>query len=352
MSTSSGLQRADGHVAVLDGVRAVSILMVLSGHLLPLGPKFLALNAPAATGGMSLFFVLSGFLITRFLLESHSLLEFYVKRLARILPLAYLYMISVFLLFDHDWRHLLSELTFTINFQPDQFNEYNTHLWSLCVEIQFYLVVGLIFALLRRQAKWLILGLCAAATVARICEPGLAASSFTQVRGDEILAGSLLCLSVSGAYGDHGRFWRLLGRLTPLLAIGVILCSHPAMGVLNDARAYVGAMFVGSVLFCAWSPITVALSSRPMAYIAKISYALYVIHPAAASGVLAGGPKWFLYLVKRPITLAITFALANLSTYGYEAFWTGRARRFLTARRSRLQQSAALAPAAAVIAAE
>ncbi|HKT54985.1 MAG TPA: acyltransferase family protein, partial [Caulobacteraceae bacterium] len=90
MSVSSDLQRPNGHLAVLDGVRAVSILLVLSGHLLPLGPKVLGLNAPAATGGMSLFFVLSGFLITRFLLESDSLVEFYVKRLARIVPLAYL----------------------------------------------------------------------------------------------------------------------------------------------------------------------------------------------------------------------------------------------------------------------
>ena len=49
---------------VLDGWRGISILCVLSAHMLPLGPKSWQLNATTATIGMSIFFTLSGFLIT------------------------------------------------------------------------------------------------------------------------------------------------------------------------------------------------------------------------------------------------------------------------------------------------
>ena len=52
-----------GRLPALDGLRAISILLVLAAHMLPLGPKILGLNFTAGAMGMSLFFALSGFLI-------------------------------------------------------------------------------------------------------------------------------------------------------------------------------------------------------------------------------------------------------------------------------------------------
>jgi hypothetical protein len=49
---------------------------------------------------------------------------------------------------------------------------------------------------------------------------------------------------------------------------------------------------------------------------------------------MSGGPKWLLYLVKRPITLAITFVLAHLSTFYYERRWIDLGRRIVRARRT------------------
>src|SRR5580698_562328 len=196
MSTSSGLQRADGHVAVLDGVRAVSILMVLAGHLLPLGPKALQLNALSASMGMSLFFILSGFLITRTLLDNKSLAEFLIKRLFRILPLAYLFMLVVFVLFDHDIYALVNEFAFTLNYHTGSINDFNGHLWSLCVEAQFYAVIGLLFRLARKPAPYLVLGLCLIVTTLKVMAHAQY-SMQTHLRGDELLAGSLLCLSLN-----------------------------------------------------------------------------------------------------------------------------------------------------------
>ncbi len=87
-------QRAvtSGHLAVLDGWRGISILCVLAAHLLPLGPKLLQLNEMVAVIGMAMFFTLSGFLITRFLLEHTNIVDFLIRRFARIIPLAWLAM--------------------------------------------------------------------------------------------------------------------------------------------------------------------------------------------------------------------------------------------------------------------
>ncbi|MFI4935243.1 MAG: acyltransferase family protein [Caulobacterales bacterium] len=322
-----------GHIGVLDGVRAVSILAVLAGHLLPLGPKFLQLNGVAAGCGMSLFFTLSGFLITRLLISDNTLVDFLVRRLARIIPLAYLYCLVVFVLFRGQLSSLFYELSFTLNYNYQYANEFNAHLWSLCIEVQFYLIVGVLFRLLGLRAKWVILALCLILTAMRL-QAEATYSTFTHLRGDEILTGSILCLSTAGALGDHRRLWSFLGGMTPVLALLLLVTCHPSGGYVACLRAYAAALLVGSVMHSRRAWLTALLTSKPMTYIAKISYALYIIHPAAAAGFMGGGPKWLLYMVKRPVTLAVSFALAHLSTFRFEAWWMELGRRFVSARRA------------------
>lgn len=69
--------KSTDHVHVLDGWRGISILLVLAAHLLPLGPKIWHLNVAAGVAGMVLFFVLSGFPITSFLLKEKTIPDFY-----------------------------------------------------------------------------------------------------------------------------------------------------------------------------------------------------------------------------------------------------------------------------------
>src|SRR5206468_10482977 len=83
-----------GRLSLLDGWRALSILLVLAAHLLPLGPKWLELNDAIAPMGMALFFTLSGFLITRLLL-SVDVRSFLIRRFCRIVPLAWLAILIV-----------------------------------------------------------------------------------------------------------------------------------------------------------------------------------------------------------------------------------------------------------------
>ena len=311
------------HIKALDGVRALSIILVISGHLLPLGPKVLQLNEAAASSGMALFFILSGFLITRLLIENNNLFEFLVKRLARIVPLAFLFMAVVFFCFDRNLTALWRELSFTLNDYPEAIDTFNPHLWSLCVEVQFYLVMGLLFRFARPAAPFVIVGLCLLVTVLKVIahDPW---SMRTELRGDELLAGSLLYMSVSGLFGDHGRLWRRIEPFTPVLAVLLLLSSRAGMGPLDYVRAYLAMLLVGSDAWRRGGHVAGAGVGAPGPWPTspRISYALYIIHMgawAAVTGKLGMGSTIGRMLVQRPLTFAITIPLAHLSTFYYEA---------------------------------
>lgn len=102
----------------MDGWRALSILLVLAGHLLPLGPKSWNANWSAASTGMVLFFTLCGFLITRFLLARADVLDFLLRRSFRILPLAWLTMTVLTLVGGADLTTFLANFLFVANLPP------------------------------------------------------------------------------------------------------------------------------------------------------------------------------------------------------------------------------------------
>jgi peptidoglycan/LPS O-acetylase OafA/YrhL len=155
----------------LDGLRAISILAVLACHLLPLGPKALRLNETSGAMGMSLFFALSGFLITKNLLAGQAPGDFFVRRLTRILPLAYAYLVFVFLIFTCEPKTLSVNLFFVENYATDYLT-LDGHFWSLCVEVHFYLAIGLIVWLFGKRGIFLVVPLCVAVTLLRVFEGG------------------------------------------------------------------------------------------------------------------------------------------------------------------------------------
>src|SRR5258708_33502209 len=152
----------------LDGLRAISILLVLSAHMLPLGPKALHLNASAGAMGMALFFALSGFLVTSNLLTGQGVYSFFIRRLTRILPLAYLYLIAVYLLASYNPDMLPGNILFIENYVHSYLNDWNAHFWSLCVEVHFYFAIGLIVAIFGTRGIWILLPACLAVTMLRI----------------------------------------------------------------------------------------------------------------------------------------------------------------------------------------
>src|SRR5215218_2561998 len=109
----------------LDGLRGISILLVLFAHSRP--RDLVALQY--AQLGVSIFFVISGYIITRLLLEEHartgdiSLSKFYLRRTVRILPVLYMYLLVLALLKKHgfillDRNGLFGSLTFLWSIWP------------------------------------------------------------------------------------------------------------------------------------------------------------------------------------------------------------------------------------------
>ena len=321
-NSSTSKEEISHHVrfGVLDGWRAVSILTILACHLLPLGPKAWELNEMAAPLGMSLFFTLSGFLISSNLLRNPSVPPFLIRRLARILPLAYLATIIFLTMQIKTLDYYINTFLFTLYYRWQFLTPLTSPLWSLCVEIHFYLIIALLVGLFGKRGIFLLPFLGLAITAWRVYA-GVYVSLFTHERGDEILAGVTLALIYADQLGPLGRSIRLgLSRL-PLLvfACAFLISCHPLSGPLQYLRPYLGATVVGHTLFATGSKFPI-LNSRVMRYIAEISYALYVIHPLARYGWFDSGTKLAKYL-KRPLTFAVIFALAHISTFSFERHW-------------------------------
>lgn len=146
----------------LDGVRAFSIAIVLFGHLnVGIKSQLLTTIFGYGTFGVQFFFVLSGILITTLILKeklktnSVDLKSFYIRRTLRILPLAFLFIITTILLNQFfqlgiSLRSFLHAATFTENFNSER-SYYTSHFWSLSIEEQFYLIFPL---LLKKNVKW------------------------------------------------------------------------------------------------------------------------------------------------------------------------------------------------------
>jgi peptidoglycan/LPS O-acetylase OafA/YrhL len=314
---------------ILDGLRAISILLVLADHLLPLGPKMLQLNATAGSMGMSLFFALSGFLIISGLFRNPDISEFMARRLARILPLAYLYTVAVFFMLSFDPKALLWTDLFVVNYLTQYLNGWNAHFWSLCVEMQFYFAIALVLLVAGRRGLWIVWPACLLITLLRVLHGEAYVEIRTHLRVDEILSGA--CAATLYQSGVRIRF-----ASTIMIAAALLwtISGFPLAGPLQYLRPYATALLLLASLQYGADNSETILASRPMRYIAKISYALYVFHPASAHGWMSEGSLMTKYLIKRPISFALTFVLAHLSTFYWETRWQLLCKRWVQRRRA------------------
>lgn len=158
-------------IKILDGVRGLSILMVLFSHLTILSPnnwfsKLLLSFSYLGRFGVNLFFILSGFLITLVLLKTKQsksyFKNFYIRRILRILPVYYLFLFLGYFIFpyfaneynqanslnaikkDYIWyMTFLSNILYTIKNQTSNISSFDIT-WSLCIEEHFYLIYPII----------------------------------------------------------------------------------------------------------------------------------------------------------------------------------------------------------------
>ena len=314
---------------VLDGLRAVSILLVLAAHMFPLGPKPFALNHTVGAMGMSLFFALSGFLITRVLLHNADILDFMVKRTARIVPLAYLYAFLVFTVLVFEPGEIFWTASFLINYFPEHLNEYNAHYWSLCVEIQFYAAIALVVLVAKTKGLWIVWPASLLITALRVSY-GAYIDIQTHLRVDEILAGAC----VATIYDVSWQRWSKSAGSAVMVAAGLwFLSSSPHSGWVQYLRPYATGLVLSAVLCHDNTMLARGLSAGLLRHVAAMSYALYVIHPISVLGWWNQGSIAELYLLKRPISVIVTFVLALISTRYWERYWLGAAKSWSARRK-------------------
>jgi peptidoglycan/LPS O-acetylase OafA/YrhL len=326
----------DRRIPSLDGLRAISILMVLLWHARSTNGFPARQYDPLAVVdfgnlGVRVFFVISGFLITGLLLRERerrgriSLRHFYFRRVFRIFP-AYFAFIAVVLAFVRSgWlppierSTLVHAATFTMNYA--RHSEWAIgHFWSLSVEEQFYLLWPPILALAgTRRAFHAALAYVLLVPVLRLAlflfVPGYYAdigAAFETV-GDAIAVGCLLA-----RYRDDlwSRKWYrdlLTSRwmlLVPLLVlVAAALDGRPRISYLVG----IPVKNVGIALLIDWAVrfpagrVGAVLNSRLAVWIGTMSYSLYVWQQPFLDRRYEAG--W----IRFPLNVVYAFVVALLS---------------------------------------
>ncbi len=273
----------------LDGLRAMSILFVIIGHRWNL-----SWAATVFSGfGVHVFFVLSGYLITRLLQEEHArsgridLLAFYRRRCFRIFPAAFTYMLVIALLYPVARPALVYAATYTVSYHLLSTPSVFLHLWSLSVEEQFYLLwpLALLLGFARRAwVAWLAMFLAAGFRLALALSPHYSAAyvhnTFPSTM-DSIAAGCLLAIYERQIRKHWG--WMAHGGLViavPVTAwtLDVVLYGEPSSPAVQSMSALWGIV---PLLIALWVFIVIErrdwIFNNPVAStIGVLSYSLYL----------------------------------------------------------------------------
>lgn len=290
----SGGGSGESRIPSLDGLRAISIGLVLLAHTS--GTRFF----PSITHyrnsmgyfGVRIFFVISGFLITTLLLKELaktgriSLKWFYIRRLFRIFPPAYTYMLvmtgltlgGIVGLGRMDLAHAF---TYTVNYQAVR-PWLTIHLWSLSVEEQFYLIwPAVLFLAGRRAGLWiaasmiLVAPLQAAAMAHWFPEVPWVGKSF-QGNMDALAVG---CVLAGIREKLHGLRWYGAFQTSPVF---LIVPAVMVAGGVADIPMGVTALNISIGLFIDryvrfhTGPFGRLLNWGPVAYIGMLSYSIYL----------------------------------------------------------------------------
>jgi peptidoglycan/LPS O-acetylase OafA/YrhL len=337
------------HIPCLDGLRAVSILLVIVSHLVLATPHitneiFRTLLIHGGLG-VQIFFVISGFLITTLLFDERhrtgtiSLGLFYLRRSIRIVP-AFALFLSIIAILNYlglvtlPPHNLLYAITYTVNF-----NRHGTwltaHLWSLSVEEQFYLVwpalVGCVSrsAALASAASVFVLSPIVLGVLTRWHSPlsDVAAGWFPLV-ADSIAAGCLTAAIVD-AYHSSQLCSRILsarwGVVVPFLIFAVD-CTH------RHPRFFFpyGQLFVNvGIAYCvarfALLPDVTCgrtLNHNWLRWLGGLSYSLYLWQQPFLNPFV--NAIWTTF----PVNLICAFGMASMSYYLLERPLQGLRRRF------------------------
>jgi peptidoglycan/LPS O-acetylase OafA/YrhL len=361
----------------LDGLRALAILAVFVSHFGGSHSLFARL-LPWGTLGVRLFFVLSGFLITGILLQcreyrdqgletSRSVLRsFYVRRFLRIFPIYYATVLAVTLVNIRPMRDAIGwNLTYTSNFYwaVHDYQGTGSHFWSLAVEEQFYLIwPWLIFCVPRHRLL---------AVNLLLIVSGVGFRGLGMIFGWNDFALQILplgCLDTLGI-GSLAAILTQGGRVGSAKSCRWVRISLWSGLLLMVFRAFAGGFAWGRRLWVVldvsgmelvFGPLVVyaakgfrgvggrILAARPLVYIGKISYGMYVYHgfmPAVCQHAFKlAGLSVFYWRFDGWLNSAISITLAAASWHFFESPINRLKERFRYTPVPGLKANAVLAP--------
>jgi peptidoglycan/LPS O-acetylase OafA/YrhL len=313
-----------GYIKGIDGLRAIAVIWVMLGHVatsidwtaVTVIDKLFVLLINSNWVGVQLFFVISGFLITKILLEGkdqqHQIRNFYIRRSLRIFPIYYITLAYIFIalpLFNATptWLDSVTEQQWWfwtyLNNWSRPFYEFGgiTHLWSLAIEEQFYLIWPFIVVFLStKRVMQISLFMVISAPIARFAmyyyagnfgmtdeQGSRAAYNFTFARWDAIALGAYLAVLMTNKaavawLSAHGK--KLLIIVIAVIAVQIVVNHNftsvaQGIGILNQTTAsFAFAIALFFVVVNSDKPMVSFLELSWMKSIGKVSYAMYIFH--------------------------------------------------------------------------
>ncbi len=354
----------DGRITALDGFRGLLTLMVVFSHYfgeLPNGLRGMMFGWVAVIG----FYVLSGFLIGRLILEKqvhqNFMAVFYVRRFCRMMPACFVVLIAIFAIYaaigHHEWTNIgeafpfWTYATFTQNFYMIHAGHIGPHwlapTWTLAIEEHFYLIAPT--AILLTPRRYLLPGLIALAVVSlgfrilvfhfELWSPLTGRVLLLSV-ADTLIAG-LIAAALIKTDGIGWERYDVALRVTPLVALLAAGLCQAAGGAAWFATFGTTFLAIGMAAFILGLvrgvPEARRFESPVLSFFGHMSYCIYLTHLAVLGlmhGVLLGArpdlASWEQFgvsLLTLPVAVGVAWVLYKIAeepglNYGRRWTWS------------------------------